>query len=62
MDTESKFLDLRKVKGPNQVTLQTAIIDTYCQSHAQIGRGYRRDQMEIKHKLITSFFDRKEVT
>jgi len=61
MDTERKFFDLRKVKGPNQVTLQTVIIDTYCQSFAKIGIGYRCDQMWNKDKSITSFFDRKGV-
>jgi len=62
MDTERKVFDLRRVKGPNQVTLQLVIIDTYCQSHAKIGRGYRGDQMGIKDRFITSFFDRKGVT
>jgi len=59
MDTERKLFDLRKVKGPNQVALQTVIIDTYCQSYAKIGRGYRRNQMWNKDKLITSFFEWK---
>jgi hypothetical protein len=61
MDTRKKYFDPKKGNGPDQGALQIVIIDTPCQSYAKPGRGHRGDQMGIKDKLNTLFFDRKGV-